>query len=178
MTDAAAGAGFWDWSLKTYRAEGVEARLLTLQDKHALNVNILLWCAWVAERFSKVDDIVLRKAIDLTSIWSREVVNPIRNARRALKSPPREAPPEAAALLRGKLKDAELDAEKIEQDILADLAERALAPRFGAVHPLSKTRRLMARYAELAGAVRQPGFSTLLIDELARAVYPRAEDSD
>jgi uncharacterized protein (TIGR02444 family) len=174
---AAAGRGFWEWSLSRYAAAGVAPGALELQDRHGLNVNILLWCAWIAGRFSRPEDIVLRKAIDLTAPWSRDVVAPLRAARRALKSPPRTASAELAAALRENVKAAELAAERIEQELLAGLAAKTLAPQPEATNALPECRRLMARYAELAGAVGRPGFSTLLLDDLARALFPDAGDA-
>lgn len=173
---AAPAADFWDWSLSAYRADGAERRLLALQDDCGLNVNILLWCAYIADRYAPPEDIVLRKAIDLAGSWSREVTGPVRAARRAAKSPPRQAPPDQAAALYGRLQAVELDAERIEQALLAGLAADALAPRREASNALSACRRLMARYAGLAGAVGRPGFSTLALDDLARALFPEADD--
>lgn len=177
MTAAAAATGFWDWSLSAYRAPDVERSLLALQDAHALSVNILLWCAFIAERYARPEDIVLRKAIDLTAGWSRDVIGPIRTARRALGAPPRQAPADQALALREKLKAVELDAERIEQALLADLAASALAPRREPANGPAECRRLMARYAGLAGAVGKPGFSMLLLDELASALFPNAVET-
>lgn len=83
-------ADFWSWSLAAYRREGVEAALLELQDRYDLSVNILLWCIWCAQDFAELPDIAIRKAADLSEQWTRAVTGPLRTARRALKTPPRQ----------------------------------------------------------------------------------------
>jgi len=165
----AAGEGFWTWSLATYDQPGVAAKLLALQDKLALNVNVLLWCCWMAERFAEPPDYVLRKAIDLTRRWSNEVTEPLRSARRALKTPLLQTEGAIAAALRDQVKAAEIESERIEQSMLAALAAAELTPAEGG-YP--QARRILARYAGLAGAVGRAGFSTLLLDDLARSVFP------
>lgn len=162
-------AAFWDWSLKTYDQLDVARRLLALQDQLGLNVNILLWCCWSASRRLEVSELALRKAVDIASQWTGNVAGPLRAARTALKTPPAEAEAEPVAALRRAVKDAELEAERIEQAMLARIE---VEPSDEEAPMLS--RRALARYAGLAGAVRRPGFSTLLIDDLVRAVF-RAE---
>ncbi len=168
----------WLWSVGRYGNESAARRLLVLQDDFDLDVNILLWCGWSAERFRDIPDIVLRKAIDLTAHWTRDVTAPLRTARRALKSPPPRASAEDAALLRETVKAAELTAERIEQDMLARLAADALAPADDAPNSLARLRRNLVNYAAIVGAQRRKGFSVVLLDELARALLPEAAARD
>ena len=165
---------FWEWSARAYARPGVKAQLLDLQDAQALNVNILLWCCWTGTRRGAPSELVIRKAIDLTSAWSRDVTGALRAARRALKSPPRQAPAEGVEALRAKVKSAELDAEKLEQGMLQALAEDASPRARDAPAALGEARRALARYADLAGAVGRRGFSMLMLDDLARAVIADA----
>jgi uncharacterized protein (TIGR02444 family) len=162
---------FWDWSLKTYERDGVAAQLLALQDRLGLNVNILLWCCWSAERGQDVAEPALRRAMDLTAQWSSEVTGRLRAARRALKSPSAQPDAPLFAALKAGIAEAELKAERVEQLMLAKIAD-ALRPRRADAYGLC--RRALSRYAKLAGAVERKGFSTLLLDDLARAVFPRA----
>lgn len=162
---------FWDWSVKRYAADGVEPQLLRLQDRLDLNVNILLWSLWCAAYFEPLPEIALRKAIDITERWRREVTGALRTARRALKEPPGQADAIAAAALRETIKDAELAAEKIEQAMLARLAGDFLKPA-DPPEPLAQGRRNLIAYAGLAGAARLEGFSVGLLDDLARHILP------
>lgn len=165
---------FWQWSIEAYARPGASAALLRLQDDFDLNVNILLWCCWCAKTRGAVPDLALRKAMDLTAEWSREVSAPLRAARRALKAAPRQADAAGAEALRVKVKEAELDSEKLEQSMLENLARDSLAPQAEAPDAPAAARRSLARYADLSGAARLKGFSTLLLDDVAQAVFAAA----
>ncbi|MGI9492931.1 MAG: TIGR02444 family protein, partial [Geminicoccaceae bacterium] len=41
---------FWDYSLSLYGRPGVEQACLELQRRHGLNVNLLLFAFWLADR--------------------------------------------------------------------------------------------------------------------------------
>lgn len=169
---------FWSWSVERYQGEGAARRLLALQDEFELDVNILLWCGWSAERYREISDLVLKKAIDLTARWTRDVTGPIRAARRALKTPPQRASADAATSLRETVKSAELAAEKIEQEMLARLAADALTPADDARNSLARLRRNLVNYAAIAGAQRRKGFSVALLEDLARTLLPEAAARD
>lgn len=167
-----AASDFWAWSLAAYEREGVAARLLALQDDHDLNVNLLLWCAWCASGRGEISELVMRKAMDLSGSWSRDVTAALRGARRALKAPPPQADADAAATLREDVKRAELAAERIEQNMLQQLAADQLSPSPDAGSAARRLRRNLARYAELARAPGRRDFSMSLLDELAHAILP------
>jgi uncharacterized protein (TIGR02444 family) len=170
-----AASDFWEWSLDQYARAGVGDLLLQLQDDLDLDVNMLLWCGWCAQTFADLPDLHLRKAIDLTEIWTRDVAKSLRRARRALKTPPQRADREAAEALRIDVKALELKAERIEQAMLADLAKETLTAFPDVNGALPRARRNLTRYAALAGAVRKPGFSTLAFDALAGRMFPFAD---
>lgn len=171
-------ADFWEWSIERYEYDGVASRLLSLQDNLDLNVNIVLWCGWCAENFGDIPELVVRKALDLSAHWSRDVTGALRSARRALKSPPRQADATAAEALREEVRRAELAAEKIEQEMLARLAHDMLPPPSDASNPLARLRRNLVNYASIAGAQRREGFSVTILDDLARRLMPDAAKSE
>ncbi|NWG71446.1 MAG: TIGR02444 family protein [Parvularculaceae bacterium] len=166
-------SSFWDWSLRAYSRPGASESLLKLQDEFGLNVNILLWCCWCAQAGAAIPELGLRKAQDLVASWSHEVTEPLRAARRALKAPPKQADAAGAEALRASVKRVELDAEKLEQAMLENLA-RDLTKNSEAPDAASVARRSLARYADISGAARKKGFSTLLLDDLVRVVIPDA----
>ncbi len=114
------GEGFWDWSNRVYRLPGVADRLIALQDAHRLDVNLVLWCAWTGLTRGAVKPKSVRKALAASEDWNSQVVKPLRAARKALKSAPDEA--DGADALKKKVKEAELDAERIEQSLLEGIA--------------------------------------------------------
>ncbi|MEL6363809.1 MAG: TIGR02444 family protein [Pseudomonadota bacterium] len=121
-SDESAGdtEGFWDWSNRVYRLSGVADRLINLQDANKFDVNLVLWCVWLGLHVGAVKPKAVRKAVAAAEDWDAHVVKPLRAARKALKSAPGEA--EGADALRKKVKDAELEAERIEQSLLEGLA--------------------------------------------------------
>jgi len=110
---------FWQFSLTVYASPGVADECLALQDSHDLNVNVLLFCAWAGHDLG-----VALVSEDIAAIarviadWDAKIVKPLRAARRAMKAWPQ------AASLREKLKAQELEAERLEQGMLYELARQ------------------------------------------------------
>ncbi len=132
---------FWDWSLDRYEQAGVAPACLALQDQHGLNVNICLWCCWLAEE-GRYAGPGLERAIRSLESWTGGITRPIRDIRRKLKSLPH------GGGLYNSLLTCELDAEHVEQDILFELA--AALPE--SAWKTERTARLaLAEYARLKG---------------------------
>ena len=77
---------FWDYALELYRRPGVEAACLELQQRHSLDVNIVLLCCWLGHRGVVAEDAVLARIAEMTETWQEEVVRPLRAVRSRLKS--------------------------------------------------------------------------------------------
>jgi uncharacterized protein (TIGR02444 family) len=109
---------FWSFSLDVYAAPGVAAECLALQRELDVDVNMLLFCAWLgavhgsvlsAERIGFFQDIVRP--------WQEEVVKPLRGVRDTLKSRADFVEADIGAL-RSQVLSVELGAERIEQAML------------------------------------------------------------
>ena len=111
---------FWDFSLRVYGTAGVAPACLELQDRHGLDVNLLLLCCWLGhcQKAAPTRAEVARLA-DAVAAWHNDVVRPLRQARRRLKAPGPAIAPALAEALRQEVKRIELDAEHIEQLALA-----------------------------------------------------------
>jgi len=167
----------WTWSLERYARDGVESGALKLQDEFGLNVNLLLWACWCAGRYQPLPDLIIRKAIDLTSGWSREVTAPLRTARRFLKTPPPQVDIEMSESLRTRIKAVEINAEQVEQSILQNLVTANLEPATQ-TSPQATARRNLAAYSALSGAPRKAGFSVYLLESLIDHILPAQDDPD
>ncbi len=108
---------FWDFSLAVYGREGVAPACLALQDRHGLDVNLLLFCLWAGTRGRALAAAELDRLIAAARPWQEGVVAPLRAARRWLKGR-QPVPGDSAATLRSAIKERELDAEAIEQAML------------------------------------------------------------
>jgi uncharacterized protein (TIGR02444 family) len=114
----------WDFSLTVYAAPGVAEACLRAQDQHGLDVNLILWAAWLGANGHRLTGAELAAAASATDAWRREVVQPLRAVRRRLKNGPSPAPNSASDLLREQVKAAELEAERQQQEMLQTLPHR------------------------------------------------------
>lgn len=100
---------------------------------------------------------------------------PIRSARRALGGPSLPVARERVESLRQKINATELDAERLEQEMLEALAEDD--PHIGAeaAEVASTARKSLAAYVRLTGAARTPAFSVSLLENLIKLSLPPSE---
>jgi len=103
---------FWDWSLRVYAEPPVAACCLALQEELGVDVNLALLGAYLAAQQQCWSTQSLGACVDAVSAWRREVVQPLRAARHALRVLAPDQP------LRTLLKEAELAAERHQQDLL------------------------------------------------------------
>src|SRR5690606_34209055 len=121
---------FWDYALALYRRPGVEAACLELQARHGLDVNMVLFCCWLGRRGIAPDRATLGAIAAAAERWQEAFVRPLRAVRSRLKTDlaqPRPGDvaarfPELAAALRARVLAVEIDGERLEQLLLAELA--------------------------------------------------------
>ena len=113
---------FWQFSLSVYAVPAVSAECLDLQSRFDIDVNVLLFCAWMGRAHKiALSDENLSDIGASASVWHEKVVRPLRAARQNLKPMPAMSDPAVAALRAAIAKD-ELRAEEIEQAMLFVLA--------------------------------------------------------
>lgn len=127
-------AALWAWACDAYARPGVKQACLTLQDEAGLDVDVMLWIAWLASAGRRPADGALADALAISAEHQDRAVKPLRAARRA-----------SDGAQKAKILEAELAAERAELDALAALAD-APAPE-GA-----RLADTLARYARAAGA--------------------------
>jgi uncharacterized protein (TIGR02444 family) len=113
---------FWDFSLSLYAKPEVADCCLQLQDSYAGNVNLFLWSIWLGRRQVRLTNDRLAAALELTQQWDMDYVQALRQLRRKMKLEFAQDL-EAIASVRESIKEAELTAEKREQDWLEKFAE-------------------------------------------------------
>lgn len=137
MSEAA--AEFWRFSLTVYGYPGVPPACLVLQDQFGRDVNLALYCCWLgASGRGRLSRAALDDSDRAIAPWRREVVEPFRAARRAIKA----ATMPGTENLYAKAKAVELDAERTLQSRLAERAPPVDAS-------LPATERLDAAIANL-----------------------------
>ena len=141
----------WRFSLDVYARNRVEKACLGLQTACGADVNLLLFCCWTGTLRRPLNKRFLRRAMAAVSGWQREVVQPLRRARHALKKAGTGIPRTWRAHLRENVSSLELNAEYIEQLLLARLAK--LAPQPVRTADAAKTVAAnLERYLGLLGA--------------------------
>jgi len=147
---------FWRFSLRTYRAPGVQEACLALQDRCGADVNLLLFCGWTGRDGRALDPASLRSAVGRVGHWQSEVIVPLRLARRGLKRQLGDQAVSAlAAPLRKRVLALELELERVEQALLAELASQWPPP----AQPLPPCQAVAANlvcYLELLGEAAGP----------------------
>ncbi len=120
----------WDFMTETYSQPGVEKACLALQNRFGADVNMVLFCIWLAYRGAGSKNLAqnLGSALKLSRKWQKAMVEPLRTARNNLKdhidvSGMSGPALEAATALRERIKASELEMEQMET-----LALYALAP--------------------------------------------------
>ncbi|MGD8327107.1 MAG: TIGR02444 family protein [Sphingomonadales bacterium] len=104
-------AGFWLFSLALYGQGDVQDACLRLQNEHGADVNLLLWCCWMAwDHGLIVEPPQIEAANARVKDWRENILKPLRTVRAAAKGEPESY--EA-------LKNAELIAERHAQALIS-----------------------------------------------------------
>jgi uncharacterized protein (TIGR02444 family) len=139
---------FWRFSLAVYAAPGVAPECLALQDAHDVDVNVLLFCAWLGSRGVALTAANLAAIETAAQPWREAAVRPLRSARRGIKT---EAADEKVAALRKDVAELELRAEQIAQAMLY-----RLAPTFGEPSASASDEAIHSNIAALLGERSAP----------------------
>lgn len=144
-------SAFWDFSLRLYARPGVADACLRLQARHGIDVNMLLCCLWRGAEGERLTRRRIRAMITRVRTLHEQVVKPLRTARITLKSMLDGDPALGAAIaaVRAAVKASELDAEHVEQLILAGMFSEPRAT--GAREPHTLARANAESYCAVLG---------------------------
>lgn len=79
---------FWDFSVTFYQLSEVEQCCLKLQDEHDLNVNLVLFCCWLAiQKQQLLNPELCRSLLEISEKW-QEIIKPLLLARQHIKDTP------------------------------------------------------------------------------------------
>lgn len=141
--------GFWPFATAVYKLDGVAETCLALQDKHGVDVVMLLFCLWTALSRRDADRLLLPRAVGFSRDWNSEVVQPLRAVRRWLKTADGDY-----NQLREAIKADELAAEKCQVEKLEALAVEGSSPGEPVADPVQAEAAMaaaLAGYFELCG---------------------------
>ena len=116
----------------------------------------MLLCGWTGRDGRALDETSLRSAVGRVGHWQSEVIAPLRLARRGLKRQAADAmAAELAGPLRKRVLALELELERVEQSLLAEL-ESQWAPPAQRLPPWQAIAANLAGYLELLGEAAGP----------------------
>lgn len=114
----------WDFSGRLYAAPGVAEAALELQDEHGLDVNLLLVCCYLGLNGVRATRETIATLDQHARAWRQVAVEPLRDLRRRLKQDVGTISAETAAPFRERVKSLELEAERLQQEMLFRTLER------------------------------------------------------
>ena len=116
---------FWDFSLRIYGSDGVPAACIALQERRGIDVNLLLFSAWIGESGRGIlGESDLAAALAATVAWNRDIVCALRVVRNQLKGGMPPIPKERSDALRKMILEIEVKSEHVEQIALAAAVSR------------------------------------------------------
>jgi len=121
----------WAFALEIYALPGVSDACLKLQNQAGVDVLILLMTAFTAVRLG-----ILLTPAEINELdkacrdWREQIVRPLRTIRTGLRTGPAPAPGSETEQFRSKVKAIELDAERLQNQLLAaSLPRRPAKPQ-------------------------------------------------
>jgi uncharacterized protein (TIGR02444 family) len=162
QTSSTQGSPFWRFSLHFYRQPKVADICIALQEEAGVDVNLLLFLLWQATHKRALTAAEVAEIERQVGAWRDMTVIPLRTLRRALKSPPPLVAGAVAELFRTKVKAVELEAERLQQEAMYELA-RATPWGQDAPSLADAARGNIAAYEVMGGkAFPKPAIETLL----------------
>jgi uncharacterized protein (TIGR02444 family) len=141
---------FWRFSVKFYAVPGVAPACIELQDRAKVDVNLLFFLLWNATENRALNAGDVAELDRMAGAWRDMTVVPLRAVRRALKSPPPVMAPDAAEGFRTRIKAVELEAERLQQEAMYDLANAGRIGRPATSRP-EAAQTSVAAYQALLG---------------------------
>ena len=157
---------FWRFSLAVYGQAEVAQECLALQQALGIDVNLLLFCAWLGARAIALSKTDIEAASRTVAAWQENVVRPLRGVRQQVKTLYRDE----FGSFRANVKGIELEAEQIEQAMLFAYSKRIQSPRAGADRPDAIAQNVKEYIAMKSGAAaaRPPELSAPHLIDAAR----------
>jgi len=161
QTPAPKQSPFWQFSLKFYAVPGVAPACIALQDEAGVDVNLLFFLLWSATQRRTLTESEVKDLDETIGSWRDTAVIPLRDIRRALKSPPRVFAADDAEAFRTRIKQVELEAERLQQEAMYALAKSG---RFShtASTPIEAARTSIGAYQAILRPLPRTPLETVL----------------
>ena len=105
----------WNFSEQTYALPEVEGICLKLQNEYDADINIILYCLWVAEKSVELSQGDIGLLIQTTEPWQKTILRPLRDARKMMKQHIIAMPSDILDQTVSNLTEMEINAEHMSQ---------------------------------------------------------------
>ena len=142
-------ASLWNFSVHTYGKPGVADACLALQDRHGLDVNMLLFCCWFGCTRGVVGEPLWDRVLAFSEPWADNVVRPLRAVRTWMKHTGCTQPVvsnDECMTLREEIKRIELKTEQLQENTLQYLAEDSPAQSLDSTSQINCTALNIKEY--------------------------------
>jgi uncharacterized protein (TIGR02444 family) len=113
---------FWDYALSVYGGDGVSAACIALQDRHTIDVNLLLLSLWTAhDGRPPLTPAQFDALFEVSVSWNEEIVCEIRQLRARLSSGYGAVGEARRVAVRNAALTLEIDCEHVEMLALAEI---------------------------------------------------------
>jgi len=160
-TPAPRQSPFWQFSLKFYAVPGVAPACIALQDEAGVDVNLLFFLLWSATQRRTLTESEVKDLDRMIGSWRDTAVIPLREMRRALKSPPKAFAADAAEAFRTRIKQLELEAERLQQEAMYGLAQSGRFSRTAST-PVEAARASIGAYQAILRRLPRAPLETVL----------------
>ena len=166
---------FWEFSLSVYSEDSVKKACLDLQDRHDLNVNIILFCCWIAAssrgRLNQED---LSQALFAIRQWHDGITLGLRQIRNHLSD---FGLPIWAKELRKDVLNSEIAAEQVEQLLLAKTIKRPVLEVRATLQKAMDAVSNVSSYAKLQG-LKLEVCDLRSIHQIMSSVFPQISTNE
>ena len=151
MSEPQSSSPFWRFSLRFYRRPEVADACIALQDEAGVDVNLLLFLLWQATSARELSPAEVAVLDERVGAWRNMTVIPLRGMRARAKSRRLRWWRRRSEPFRTRIKAAELEAERLQQEAMYELA---CATPLGREAPSAgqAARANVAAYERVAGA--------------------------
>jgi uncharacterized protein (TIGR02444 family) len=168
---------FWDYALSIYQGDGVSAACIALQDRHEIDVNLLLLSLWTAhDGRPPLTPAQFDSLFEVSVSWNQEIVCDIRRLRARLSSGYGAVGEARRVAVRNAALTLEIDCEHVEMLALAEvlgapLLEHVAPPEARSV-AVSNMKAYFTRRAVVADAEDFVALTTIVA-----AAYPGTDNA-
>ncbi|MDF1721281.1 MAG: TIGR02444 family protein [Minwuia sp.] len=162
----------WDYATRVYGRGRAQEACLAMQDRHGLDVNVLMFCCWVASSGrGRFRDGELEHALQAVDRWHDHVIGNLHQLKLFLKGGVAPAPKTLSDDLRRVVVESELHAEHVEVLMLHTSLTRVGTGTFDRVQQIEDSLANLFRYFTLINVDTDDRDLSALI-EILIAAFP------